>query len=119
MNDYLRLNGLRFFAYHGVKPEERRDGQWFEVDVELRGNLRTPGRTDRWRTLDYQEIFQLTEQTVTGGQYHLIEALRKPSASVVGKVSGGIGAGVVRKPVYHFRGSYVMLKSFYAALWRI
>ena len=35
MTDRLVLSGMRFFAYHGVLPEERAQGQEFLVDVEL------------------------------------------------------------------------------------
>ncbi|HLS33771.1 MAG TPA: dihydroneopterin aldolase, partial [Brevibacterium sp.] len=33
--DRIRLSGLRVLGYHGVLPEERRDGQEFVVDVCL------------------------------------------------------------------------------------
>lgn len=31
----VQLNGLRFYAYHGVLPQERTVGGWYTVDVRL------------------------------------------------------------------------------------
>ena len=36
-SDALRLRNMRFFAYHGLFPEETALGQHYEVDVELYG----------------------------------------------------------------------------------
>ena len=35
--DILRLRNMRFFAYHGLFPEENVLGQHFEVDLDLYG----------------------------------------------------------------------------------
>ena len=75
-NDFIRLKGMRFFAYHGVDESERETGQMFEVDVELRGCLRIPGRSDRLTdTWDFNEIYRLVNETVTEERFNLIEAL--------------------------------------------
>lgn len=37
--DKIVLAGMRFFAYHGVLPDERLQGQEFDVDVELEGDF--------------------------------------------------------------------------------
>lgn len=52
----IRLNGLRFFAFHGVHPEERTLGRWFEVDIEIK-TAHILGRGDDLRlTLDYADV---------------------------------------------------------------
>jgi len=33
--DRIELKGLRVRGYHGVHPEERRDGQLFGIDVTI------------------------------------------------------------------------------------
>ena len=33
--DTIHIKGLRLFAYHGVNPEEKRDGQTFVLDLRL------------------------------------------------------------------------------------
>ena len=33
--DHIYIEGLRVFAYHGVFPQEKRDGQEFVLDLTL------------------------------------------------------------------------------------
>ena len=33
--DTIHIKGLRLFAYHGVNPEEKRDGQTFVLALRL------------------------------------------------------------------------------------
>lgn len=52
----IRLKGLRFFAFHGVHPEERTLGRWFEVDIAIE-TAHNPGIGDDLRlTLDYAGV---------------------------------------------------------------
>ena len=44
--DEVFLEGLQFYAYHGVNPEERVQGQRFLVDVALATDLGAAGRSD-------------------------------------------------------------------------
>ena len=44
--DVLRLRNMRFYAHHGLFPEENRLGQQFEVDVDLIRDLASAGQTD-------------------------------------------------------------------------
>ena len=37
--DTIHIKGLRLFAYHGVNPEEKRDGQTFLLDIQLHAGL--------------------------------------------------------------------------------
>jgi len=67
---------MRFFAYHGCKAEETENGQYFEVDVELTGSLQKPGKTDDLNdTCDFDCIYRIIADTVTGTRYNLLEAL--------------------------------------------
>ena len=67
---------MRFYAYHGVLPEERRLGQRFEVDLEIKTDLQKAGLSDELEdTLDYSRLFRLVEQVVTEERFNLIEAL--------------------------------------------
>lgn len=38
----IRVNALRIYAYHGVLPQERTDGNDYLVDIELRVNHALP-----------------------------------------------------------------------------
>ncbi|MGB1101891.1 MAG: dihydroneopterin aldolase, partial [Pontimonas sp.] len=35
MSDVIRIDRIEAFGYHGVFPEEKREGQTFLVDVEI------------------------------------------------------------------------------------
>ena len=39
MTDRILIRGLRLFGYHGVNPEEKIQGQRFEIDADLYVNL--------------------------------------------------------------------------------
>ncbi len=67
---------MAFYAFHGVAPSEKRDGQRFFVDVDLYLDLREAGRTDELgRTVDYEGVFNLIKGTVESQRFYLIEAL--------------------------------------------
>ena len=53
--DRITITGLTANGHHGVFPEERRDGQVFVVDVELRVPLDTRS-DDLARTVNYAEV---------------------------------------------------------------
>lgn len=74
--DKLILAGLRFYGYHGVYPEEKKLGQWFEVDLEIRGDLHQGAISDQLQdTLNYGEIYRLVKKIVEGPSVNLIEHL--------------------------------------------
>ena len=37
--DCITIKGLDLFAYHGVNPEEKRDGQHFLLDIHMSADL--------------------------------------------------------------------------------
>ena len=37
--DTVYLKGLEIFAYHGVNPEEKEDGQRFVLDLAMKADL--------------------------------------------------------------------------------
>ena len=39
--DQIEIRGLKVFAYHGVNPEEKRDGQNFILDITVRAGRTT------------------------------------------------------------------------------
>jgi dihydroneopterin aldolase len=57
--DKLILRGLKFHGYHGVKPEERKLGQKFLVDIDAWLDLRLAGHTDCLSdTVSYTDIYR-------------------------------------------------------------
>lgn len=57
--DKLILRGLKFHGFHGVKPEERKLGQKFLVDVDAWMDLRAAGKSDNLsNTVSYTDIYR-------------------------------------------------------------
>lgn len=118
ITDLILLEGMRFYAYHGVNPEERSLGQRFIVDVELRADLRAAGRSDAIAdTISYSDVYKRVRDIVTGQARDLIEAvahdialgllrefpaqavtvtMRKPEAPLRGAVLDAAGVRITR-----------------------
>jgi 7,8-dihydroneopterin aldolase/epimerase/oxygenase len=82
--DEILLEGMRFYAYHGVNPEERTLGQRFTVDVVLAVDLRQAGQSDDLaHTVSYSAVYKVVRQIVEGEPRQLIEAVAEEIASMV------------------------------------
>jgi 7,8-dihydroneopterin aldolase/epimerase/oxygenase len=80
--DEILLEGMRFYAYHGVNPEERALGQRFIVDVALAVDLRRAGeRDDLNDTVSYSAVYKLVRSIVEGEPRDLIEAVAEGIAA--------------------------------------
>ena len=72
--DTVYLKGLEIFAYHGVNPEEKRDGQTFLLDIQLHADLSQARHSDRLDdTVNYAAVRKTVERAFTGAKYDLIE----------------------------------------------
>jgi 7,8-dihydroneopterin aldolase/epimerase/oxygenase len=71
----IALEGMRFFAYHGVFEAERIAGNYFEVDVWLdTGEIPLPDSDRISDALDYGKIYEAT-QAVMSEPKNLLETL--------------------------------------------
>ena len=105
--DEVFLEGLRYWGYHGVNPEERTQGQRFVVDVRLAVDLAAAAATDDLRrTVSYSAVQKRVRAIVEGEPRDLIE-------TVAGEVAEtllaefplvGMAALTVRKPEAPMRG---------------
>lgn len=116
--DRIFFRGIVLFARHGVRAEEERLGQRFEIDLDCRIGLAEAGHADDVRlTVDYAAVYETVRATVEGERVRLIEALaeriagrllerfdriaevrvevRKPAAPVPG-VFDTVGVEIVR-----------------------
>ncbi|MFD1427934.1 dihydroneopterin aldolase [Kroppenstedtia sanguinis] len=74
--DKIFFNGMAFYAYHGVFPEENRLGQRFLVDLELDLHFQAAAETDDLRqTVNYAEVYEAVQAEVEGNSYALLETL--------------------------------------------
>ena len=83
-SDEILLEGMRFYAYHGVNPEERALGQRFTVDVVLAVDLRRPGQSDDLAdTVSYSAVYKVVRGIVEGEPRKLIEAVAEEIAAAI------------------------------------
>lgn len=73
--DQIKIDGLRFFARHGVYDFETKQGQTFEVSAVLETNTRPAGISDNLEdSVSYAEVAQLLYDELTQNTYRLLEA---------------------------------------------
>ncbi len=110
LSDAILLEGLRFFGYHGLHPEERTLGQRFLVDVVAELDLRNAGRHDELEeTVNYNSIYNVVRSVVEGEPMMLVEAVADRAASSILESFLLITAVVVtvRKPEATIRGAHL------------
>ena len=95
----IELAGIELFGYHGVNPEERRDGQPFVFDVWLEVPDGT-GASDRIEdTIDYREVAALVREISDARAFQLLEALAATLADeLVTRFRVDVARVRVRKP---------------------
>jgi dihydroneopterin aldolase len=106
--DEILLEGMRFYAYHGVNPEEQALGQRFIVDVALAVALRRPGQSDELAdTISYSAVYKVVRGIVEGEPRNLIEAVAEEIAAAIlmGFRQVARVTVTVRKPEVPMKGS--------------
>ena len=74
--DIIRLRNAVFYAYHGVLSDEQKLGGKFEIDVELRCDLRKGARSDNLKdTVDYEKVYDCVRSSVMDRKHFLLESL--------------------------------------------
>ena len=74
--DKIIIKGLKLFAYHGVNPEEKTDGQNFILDITAVIDASVAKKTDKVDdTVSYAKIIKLTRAVFTEKSYDLIETV--------------------------------------------
>lgn len=82
--DTLRLKEMKFYAYHGDYPEEKKLGSNFTVDLELKGDFSTEKTGDMLEgTVDLREVYRIVKSVVSERNYNLTETLAEKIASAV------------------------------------
>lgn len=74
--DKIILQSLRFYSFHGVMAEEKVNGQWFEVDLEIWGDFSKAAGSDNIdEALDYSNIYQRVKEIMEGRSHNLLESV--------------------------------------------
>jgi dihydroneopterin aldolase len=95
------IKGLKVFAYHGVEPEEKRNGQDFIFDLCIHTDLSLPRKSDDFGdTIDYSKVVETVIKTAREKSYNLIEKLAdRVAEQLLVDFAGIIKASVlVKKP---------------------
>ncbi len=100
MKDVILLQGIQVPAALGVTAAERRSRRPVLLDLEVEGDLRSAGRSDRiGDTLHYKRIFEVVEDVAGNNEHKLVEALADRIArAVLGKFDAEAVTVSVRKP---------------------
>jgi len=84
MRDRILIQGIQFHGHHGVREEERKLGQRFVVDVDLRLDLAPAAGADSLAaTVDYEQVCGIVVEVGTREQFNLLEALASRVASTL------------------------------------
>jgi FolB domain-containing protein len=82
--DTVAVRGIRARGFHGVLPEERREGQDFVVDVTMGFDTAPAAATDDLaRTVDYSAVAADVVAILTGEPVDLVETLAAMIAAQV------------------------------------
>ena len=68
------IKNLEIFAYHGVNPEEKQNGQRFLLDLTLWADLSQARQSDRLEdTVNYAAVRKTVQRVFTSESFDLIE----------------------------------------------
>jgi dihydroneopterin aldolase len=82
MSDLIKISGISGFGFHGVFEEERTNGQYFFVDIELYANLQN--LEDKLEnTINYATIAELVKSEIESNPVNLIETLAERIAKKI------------------------------------
>ena len=60
---YLRMEGMKFYAFHGVLPQENLVGAYFYIDLKLKTDFTNAAKTDELeRTVSYADIHTVVKE---------------------------------------------------------
>lgn len=84
MSDRIVVTGIDVFAYHGVRDDEKQNGQLFSVDVEMELDLQPVSVSDDLAdTVDYGTLAERVHRRVAEERHDLIETVATRVADLV------------------------------------
>lgn len=82
--DKISIKGLKLFAYHGVNPEEKENGQNFVIDLDYYVNIARACQMDTLDdTISYAKVVKTIRRVFTAEKYDLIERAAQVIADAV------------------------------------
>lgn len=84
------LNGVEFFAFHGLYPEEKLTGTTFIVNMHVEQEISDDAPLDTLeQVVNYEQLFAITKREMEHPR-HLIETVAKSILDDVAKAFPGI-----------------------------
>ena len=107
--DRIILQGMRFYGYHGVNPEEKAQGQSYLVDLEAEVDLARPGHTDALDdTVSYTHLYRVIRAIMEGESRNLLERLAQEIADrLLADFPLEAVTVTVKKPNPPIKGSFI------------
>ena len=107
--DRIILQGMRFYGYHGVNPEEKAQGQSYLVDLEAEVGLERPGLTDGLEdTVSYTHLYRAARAIMEGDSRNLLERLAQEIADrLLADFPLEAVTVTVKKPNPPIKGSFI------------
>ena len=60
---YIRMEGMKFYAFHGVMPQENVVGSYFYIDLKLKTDFTRAAETDKLEgTVSYADIYTTVKE---------------------------------------------------------
>lgn len=82
--DKISIKNLKLFAYHGVNPEEKENGQNFFIDVDYYVNITKACRSDDVNdTVSYAKVVKTIRRVFCERSYDLIEKASQVVADAI------------------------------------
>ena len=100
MGNKIRLKNIQLYGTHGVTDAEKKDGQQFEIDIEITSSInRLKNSDDIDKTIDYRDLYESVRSIFFEKEYNLIESLaNKIATSITKKFNVSTCKIVIRKP---------------------
>ncbi|XP_017428912.2 dihydroneopterin aldolase 2 [Vigna angularis] len=75
------IKALTFHGFHGAKPEERKLGHKFVVDIDAWMDLATAGKIGHLsNTVSYTTIYNIVKEVLEGSPHNLLESVAQKIA---------------------------------------
>ncbi|MBE6741674.1 MAG: dihydroneopterin aldolase [Ruminococcaceae bacterium] len=82
--DKITIKNLKLFAFHGVNPEEKENGQNFYIDVDYYVNIIKACKSDDINdTVSYAKVVKVIREAFTSDKFNLIEKAAQTVADAI------------------------------------
>lgn len=80
----VSLEGLEFFAYHGIYDFERKEGNTFWIDIYMTKSYDSKQETTLDNTIDYEKVYTIIDKIMQQPE-PLIETVAQKTVAVITK----------------------------------